>query len=84
MLYFAASTGFIAGGPNTTGTAPFQPQTDTSYEFGSKNLFLGGKLRINGYIRCHLQQAVDFLFQSGKFVDHRDQRGDRARAWARN
>jgi len=40
MLYFTASTGFIAGGANPGGVTPFQPQTNTSYELGSKNTFI--------------------------------------------
>lgn len=47
MLYFTASTGFIAGGANPGGVAPFQPQTNTSYELGSKNTFFNGTLRLN-------------------------------------
>jgi iron complex outermembrane recepter protein len=47
MLYFTASTGFIAGGANPGGAAPYRPQTNDSYELGSKNQFLGGTLRLN-------------------------------------
>ena len=47
LLYFTASTGFIAGGANPGGAAPYQPQTDKSYELGSKNLLFNGKLRLN-------------------------------------
>lgn len=47
LAYFTASTGFIAGGPNPGGVAPYGPQTSKSYELGSKNLFADGRLRIN-------------------------------------
>lgn len=47
MVYFTASTGFIAGGANPGGVAPYAPQTDTSYELGSKNTFFNGTLRLN-------------------------------------
>jgi iron complex outermembrane receptor protein len=47
MLYFTASTGFIAGGANPGGAAPYRPQTNNSYELGSKNQFFGGSLRLN-------------------------------------
>jgi iron complex outermembrane receptor protein len=47
MLYFTASTGFIAGGANPGGVAPYEPQTDTSYELGSKNMLFGGSMRLN-------------------------------------
>lgn len=50
MLYFTAATGFIAGGANPGGAAPYQPQTNQSYELGSKNLLLDGKLRLNADI----------------------------------
>jgi iron complex outermembrane receptor protein len=50
LLYFTASTGFIAGGANPGGVAPYQPQTDKSYELGSKNMLFGGKLRLNADI----------------------------------
>jgi iron complex outermembrane receptor protein len=50
LLYATASTGFIAGGANPGGAAPYQPQTDKSYEIGSKNLLFNGTLRVNADI----------------------------------
>ena len=47
MVYFTASTGFIAGGSNPGGIKPFGPQTNSAYEIGSKNMFLDGTLRLN-------------------------------------
>jgi iron complex outermembrane recepter protein len=56
MLYLTASTGFIAGGANPGGAAPYKPQTNNSYELGSKNMFLDGTLRLNAdvyYVEYH-------------------------------
>ncbi len=47
LLYFTASTGFIAGGANPGGIKPFGEQNNRSYEIGSKNMFLDGTLRVN-------------------------------------
>ncbi len=52
-VYFSASSGFASGGFNSvadplTGSYSYGPQHDTAYELGSKNSFMGGKLRLNG------------------------------------
>jgi iron complex outermembrane receptor protein len=51
MLYATVSTGFKAGGANegvcNSPFATFRPENVTAYEFGSKNVFLDGKLLIN-------------------------------------
>jgi len=48
MLYANVSTGFRAGGFNP-GAPPnaFPPEEMTAYEIGSKNEFMGGRLRLN-------------------------------------
>ncbi|MEQ1537403.1 MAG: TonB-dependent receptor [Sphingorhabdus sp.] len=48
LLYGSVSTGFRAGGFNP-GAPPntFPPEELTAYEIGSKNEFMGGKLRLN-------------------------------------
>ncbi|MGB6307613.1 MAG: TonB-dependent receptor [Steroidobacteraceae bacterium] len=52
MLYAQVSTGYKAGGFDTTATPPtsYQPEHVTAFEIGSKNRFLDGKLQINGDI----------------------------------
>jgi len=51
LLYAHASTGFLAGGYNAVPASNIPPsfdeQTITSYEIGSKNMFLDGALAIN-------------------------------------
>ena len=51
LLYAHASTGFLAGGYNAVPAsnipASFDEQTITSYEVGSKNVFLDGSLIVN-------------------------------------
>lgn len=52
MVYAQASTGFKGGGVNPrpylpSQVQPFDPETVTAYEVGSKNYFLGRRLRLN-------------------------------------
>jgi iron complex outermembrane receptor protein len=56
LLYGSVSTGFTSGGFNggtftaggvTQALPPFDPQTITAYEVGSKNRFLDGMLQLN-------------------------------------
>jgi iron complex outermembrane receptor protein len=50
LLYANVSTGYKAGGLNATTIASlvsYDPETITSYEIGSKNEFLDGRLRLN-------------------------------------
>jgi iron complex outermembrane receptor protein len=52
MAYFTASNGFkaggfFAGGDNFVVGNTYEPETLTSYAFGSKNLFAGDTLRLN-------------------------------------
>jgi iron complex outermembrane receptor protein len=49
MLYVQVSTGYKAGGFDTTATPPtsYQPEHVTAYEIGSKNRFLNDTLQIN-------------------------------------
>ncbi|MBT7952895.1 MAG: TonB-dependent receptor, partial [Gammaproteobacteria bacterium] len=58
MLYFTASTGFLAGGFNRftpIATSPvqsvfYQPETILNFEWGSKNRFLDDRLQLNALI----------------------------------
>jgi iron complex outermembrane receptor protein len=52
MVYAQVSTGFKGGGVNPrpylpSQVQPFNPETVTTYEVGSKNFFLGRRLRLN-------------------------------------
>jgi len=52
MLYAQVSTGYKAGGFDTTATPPisYQPEHVTAYEIGSKNRFLNDTLQVNADI----------------------------------
>jgi iron complex outermembrane receptor protein len=54
LLYFSAAKGAKSGGFNLSAIVPaqfeFQPDENWTYEIGSKNTFLGGRLRLNGAI----------------------------------
>ena len=68
MVYFRYAEGFLAGGFNGEAataaaiTTPFRPQTQKTYEIGSKNMFFDGRLSVNAdiyYNRVNdLQQSV--------------------------
>lgn len=68
MIYARYSKGFLAGGFNGAGTTvasatlPFKPETQDTYELGTKNTLLDGKLSLNAdifYNRTNnLQQSV--------------------------
>ena len=45
LLYAKVSTGYKAGG--FTGVSQYQPESVTSYEVGTKNRFLDGRLQLN-------------------------------------
>ena len=49
MLYGSVATGFKGGGFNATNAAnpTFKPEEVTAYEFGSKNMFMGGTVQAN-------------------------------------
>lgn len=59
MIYFRYAKGFLAGGFNgealsvLSATTPYKPQSQHSYEIGSKNLLLGGRLTLNANIFCN-------------------------------
>ncbi len=51
MVYATYSTGFRPGGVNRqAGAAPYNPDTVTNYEIGSKTTWLDGRLRVNGAV----------------------------------
>jgi iron complex outermembrane receptor protein len=51
MAYVSAATGFHVGGFYNSGPPnSFEPETNTSYEIGSKNRFLNNRLQVNGAI----------------------------------
>ena len=68
MVYARYAKGFLAGGFNgeaqtvATATTPYQPETQQSYEIGTKNTLLDGRLSLNADIFHNrinnLQQAV--------------------------
>ena len=67
MVYFTASTGFLAGNQQGafSGTSTYDEQTVTAYEIGSKNLFGDGRLRFNASL--YYNDYKDLL--STRFVD---------------
>lgn len=67
MVYFTASTGFLAGNQQGafSGTSTYDEQTVTAYEIGSKNLFADGRLVFNASI--YYNDYKDLL--STRFVD---------------
>ncbi len=67
MVYFTASTGFLAGNQQGafSGTSSYDEQTVTAYEIGSKNLFADGRLLFNASI--YYNEYEDLL--STRFVD---------------
>ena len=67
MVYFTASTGFLAGNQQGafSGTSSYDEQTVTAYEIGSKNLFADGRLVFNASL--YYNEYEDLL--STRFVD---------------
>lgn len=67
MMYFTASTGFLAGNQQGAfqGTNSYDEQTVTAYEIGSKNLFAGGRLLFNASL--YYNEYEDLL--ATRFVD---------------
>ncbi|MEM7280216.1 MAG: TonB-dependent receptor, partial [Pseudomonadota bacterium] len=50
MIFFTASTGYKAGGLSATVSPAFDPEELTAFELGFRNLFLDGRLQLNGDI----------------------------------
>ena len=67
LAYFTVSTGFLAGNQQGAfnGTSFYDEQTVTAYELGSKNMLLGGTLRLNASL--YANQFEDLL--ATRFVD---------------
>ncbi|WP_026354704.1 TonB-dependent receptor [Massilia niastensis] len=61
MVYASVSTGYKSGGVQDRGL-PYQPETLTNYEVGSKSTFLNGALRINNAL--FYMDFKDFQFNS--------------------
>ncbi|WP_313177867.1 TonB-dependent receptor domain-containing protein [Massilia sp.] len=61
MLYASVATGYKSGGVQDRGL-PYQPETLTNYEIGSKSTFLNGGLRINNAL--FYSDFKDFQFNS--------------------
>lgn len=47
MVYGGVTTGYRAGGFYLGPTAKYDPETITSYELGTKNMFFGNRLQVN-------------------------------------
>jgi iron complex outermembrane receptor protein len=71
MLYAQYSTGYKAGGFDTTASPPksYKPEHVKSYEFGSKNRFLGDRLQVNGaiYYYDYTDLQVQYAFGNGVY-----------------
>jgi len=61
MVYASVSTGYKSGGVQDRGL-PYQPETLTNYEIGSKSTFFNGGLRINNAL--FYMDFKDFQFNS--------------------
>jgi iron complex outermembrane receptor protein len=61
MVYASVSTGYKAGGVQDRGL-PYQPETLTNFEIGSKSTFMDGALRINNAL--FYMDFKDFQFNS--------------------
>ena len=61
MVYASVSTGYKSGGVQDRGL-PYQPETLTNYEIGTKSTFLNGGLRINNAL--FYMDFKDFQFNS--------------------
>jgi len=66
LIYASASTGFQSGGFNNgadsvTGGASFEPQLVDAYEIGTKNVFMGGALKLN--VSFYINEFSDLLSQ---------------------
>ncbi|MDY0975878.1 TonB-dependent receptor [Massilia sp. CFBP9012] len=61
MVYASVSTGYKSGGVQDRGL-PYQPETLTNYEIGSKSTFMDGALRINNAL--FYMDFKDFQFNS--------------------
>lgn len=50
MLFASVGTGYKAGGFSNTDSIAFEPEELTAYELGFRNLFMDGRLQLNGDI----------------------------------
>jgi iron complex outermembrane receptor protein len=71
MLYAQYSTGFKAGGFDTTASPPksYEPENVKSYEIGMKNRFLDDALQLNGavYYYDYSNLQVQYSFGNGVY-----------------
>jgi iron complex outermembrane recepter protein len=91
MLYGTYATGFVAGGfsgaPSFSTTLPslstYDPTTDTAIEIGSKNSFLGGKLRVNvaAYRNVYTNLVTQKLVQVGNAISTTTTNAGTIRSW---
>jgi len=72
MAYFTVSTGYRPGGfssynPITSAPAPFDPESNTAFELGSKNRLLDNRLQLNAALFLYKQDGYQNLDKYNMF-----------------